>query len=62
MTDSRIRPLRQSPRLKDCASVKAWQIREIQRGLAAARAGDFGKPAEVKAAFAAFRRPRRRPG
>ena len=45
--------------LEDYAAAQAWQLGEIRRGLAEAEAGDFAKPAEVKAAFAGFRRPRR---
>jgi predicted transcriptional regulator len=48
--------------LEDYAAAQAWQIKEIRRGLAAADAGDFAKPDEVNAAFATFRRPRRRAG
>jgi hypothetical protein len=61
MRNSRIRRLRLSPGLSASASPQARQIGEIRRGLAEARAGDFAKSAEVKAAFAAFRRPRRPP-
>ena len=42
--------------LEDHAAVQAWQIGEIRRGLAAAEAGDFVDPAELKAAFGTFRR------
>ena len=48
--------------LEDYAAAQAWQIGEIKRGLAAAEAGDFAEPADVKAAFGAFRRRRRRAG
>jgi predicted transcriptional regulator len=48
--------------VEDDAAAQAWQLGEIQRGLAEAEAGDFAKPGEIKAAFAAFRRPRRRAG
>jgi RHH-type transcriptional regulator, rel operon repressor / antitoxin RelB len=48
--------------LEDYAAAQAWQIGQIRRGLAAAEAGDFAEPAEVKAAFGAFRRRRRRAG
>jgi RHH-type transcriptional regulator, rel operon repressor / antitoxin RelB len=48
--------------LEDYAAAQAWQLGEIRRGLAEAEAGDFAKSAEVKAAFGAFRRPRRRAG
>jgi predicted transcriptional regulator len=47
---------------EDHATAQTWQRGEIRRGLGEAAAGDFAKPAEVTAAFAAFRRPRRRPG
>jgi predicted transcriptional regulator len=40
-------------------SDQAWQIEEIQRGLAESDAGDFASDAEVNAVFTKRRRPRR---
>jgi predicted transcriptional regulator len=48
--------------LEDYVAAQAWQIGEIKRGLAAAKAGKFAEEREVEAAFASFRRRRRRAG
>ncbi len=45
--------------LEDYVAAQAWQIGEIRRGLAAAKAGEFAEEHEVEAAFARFRRRRR---
>jgi len=45
--------------LEDYVAAQAWQIREIRRGLAAAKAGEFAEERDVEAAFARFRRRRR---
>ena len=45
--------------LEDYVAAQAWQIGEIERGLDAAKAGEFAEAREVEAAFARFRRKRR---
>ncbi len=48
--------------LEEYVTSQAWQIGEIKRGLSAAKSGAFATEKQVEAAFASFRRPRRRAG
>jgi RHH-type transcriptional regulator, rel operon repressor / antitoxin RelB len=42
--------------LEQFVAAQAWQIEEIERGVAEADAGDFASDAKVKAVFAKWRR------
>jgi predicted transcriptional regulator len=48
--------------LEEFVAAQAWQLGEIERGLAEAAAGKFASAAEIASGFKSFRPRRRRAG